>query len=372
MAFQDSAATGYREDPGGSALERSRKARNPKRTRRLPWEDQSDRELLETRLCDLGVTLEGSWLEGPIRRVRRELDAKDLRIRPSFWLSDDWFSPEGVVGVALPFFLVHPRLKRLERKQMLEVEGGTVPQCVKLLRHEIGHAVQHAFDLHRRPRWRAHFGRSSRPYPEYYRPNPASRRFVLHLGYWYAQAHPDEDFAETFAIWLTPGSQWRKRYAGWPVLRKLTYVDELMSELAGRAPRTRFRARVEPLEKLRFTLHEYYEAKRDRYSGVSNNIYDTDLRRLFTERTTRTDHANSETAASFLRRNGPRIRRMVARGTGKREYALDVVLRDMIVRCRELGLRMSGHEEDVLMDFAILLAARSVEYVYRGREWHAL
>jgi hypothetical protein len=358
MVLQNSAATGYRGDPGGATLKRSR-----------PLEDRSDRELLDTRLCDLGVRLEGSWLEGPIRKVCRELEARDLRIRPKFWLSDDWFSPEGIVGVALPFFLAHPRLMRLERKQMLEVEGGTVPECTKLLRHEVGHAVQHAFALHRRPRWRAHFGNSSRSYPEYYRPNPASRRFVLHLAYWYAQAHPDEDFAETFAVWLTPGSRWRKRYAGWPALRKLDYVDELMSELAGRAPRNRSRARIEPLRSLRKTLREHYEAKHERYSGVVTNIYDADLRRLFAEKTT---DAKSETAASFLRRNGPRIRRMVARGTGKREYALEVVLRDMIVRCRELGLRTAGREEDILMDFAILLAARSVEYVFRGREWHAL
>jgi hypothetical protein len=364
MVLQDSAATGYRGDAGGATLKTS-----------PPLEDRTDRELLEVRLCDLGVALEGSWLEQPIRRVCRELEARNLRIRPSFWLSDDWFSPEGVVGVALPFYLAHPRLVRLERRQMLEVEGGTLSQCVKLLRHELGHAVQHAFDLHRRPHWRTHFGNSSRTYPDYYRPNPASRRFVLHLAYWYAQAHPDEDFAETFAVWLTPRSRWRKRYTGWPALRKLVYVDELMSELAGRAPRNRSRARVYPLRMLRQTLREYYEAKRERYAGVANNIYDSDLRRLFAERTSRTAGkagADGETAASFLRRNGPRIRRMVARGTGKREYALEVVLRDMIDRCRELGLRMTGREEDVLMDFAILLAARSVEYVYRGREWHSL
>jgi hypothetical protein len=335
----------------------------------MPWEGWSDRELLEIRLCDLGITLEGSWLEGPIRSVCRELEARDLRVRPNFWLSDDWFSPEGVVGVALPFFLAHPRLMRLERKQMLEVEGGTLQQCVMLLRHELGHAVQHAFALHRRPRWRSHFGNSSRAYPEYYRPNPASRRSVLHLPYWYAQAHPDEDFAETFAVWLMPGARWRRHYAGWPALRKLEYVDELMSELAGRAPRVRSRARVEPLSKLRPTLGAYYEAKRERFSGVENNLYDADLRRIFSDDSPR---ENGETAASFLRRNGPRIRRMVARGTGKREYALDVVLRDMAVRCRELGLRTSGPEEDTVMDFTILLTARSVEYVYHGRDWHAL
>jgi hypothetical protein len=321
------------------------------------------------RICDLGVTLEGSWLERPISTVRRELAARKLRVHPAFWFSDEWFSPEGVVGVAIPFFLAHPRLIRLERKQMLEVEGGNARECLKLLRHELGHAVQHAFELHRRPRWRSHFGRSSRPYPEHYRPNPASRRSVLHLAHWYAQAHPDEDFAETFAVWLTPGARWRKQYAGWPALRKLEYVDGLMSELAGRVPRVRTRARVEPASQIRQTLREYYDAKHERFSGVSNNIYDADLRRLFKQST---EGGQSRSAASFLRKNRARIRRMVARGTGKHAYALDVVLRDMVVRCRELGLRSSGDEDALLTDFAILLAARSVEYVYRGREWHAL
>lgn len=334
----------------------------------MPWEDSTEEELLDQRLCDLGLTLAGTWLEVPIGRVCSELASRDLRVRPNFWLSDDWFSPEGVVGVALPFFLAHPRLMRLERKQMLEVEGGTARTCLKLLRHEVGHAVQHAFELQRRPRWREQFGSSKRPYPEYYRPNPASRRYVLHLGYWYAQAHPDEDFAETFATWLSPSSRWRKHYAGWPALQKLEYVEELMSELAGRTPRVRRRARVEPIEKLRQTLREYYDAKRARFEGAPNNVYDTDLHRLFKEGT----HDDGESAANFLRRNGPRILRMVARGTGKREYALDVVLRDMIQRCRELGLRATARDEDILIDFAILLSARSVEYLYRGREWHAL
>jgi hypothetical protein len=335
----------------------------------LPLDGATDEEILDTRLCDLGVSLEGSWLESPIRGVCGELAKRNLRVRPAFWLSDDWFSPEGVVGVAVPFFLAHPRLKRLERKQMLEVEGGTLAQCRKLLRHEIGHAVQHAFELHRRPRWRARFGNSSRPYPEYYRPNPASRRHVLHLGYWYAQAHPDEDFAETFATWLKPGARWRERYAGWPALRKLEYVEALMAELAGQSPRVKTRARVEPLGSLRHTVREHYAAKHARFEGVANNLYDADLRRIFGADIAKSGRLR---AANFLRRNGPRIRKMVAQGTGKREYALEVVMQEMIARCRELDLRVGHSPEDILMDFAILLAARSVEYVYRGREWHAL
>jgi len=340
-----------------------------RRNGRSPLAGASEVEILDTRLCDLGVSLEGSWLEAPIRGVVNELADRGLRVRPAFWLSDDWFSPEGIVGVAIPFYLAHPRLKRLERKYMLEVEGGTPAQCRKLLRHEIGHAVQHAYELQRRPRWRARFGNSSRPYPEYYRPNPASRRYVLHLGYWYGQAHPDEDFAETFATWLEPGSRWREQYAGWPALRKLEYVDELMTELADQTPRVRRRARVEPISSLRQTVREYYAAKRARFEGVSNNLYDADLRRIFGADTAT---SGRERAANFLRRNGPRIRKMVAQGTGKREYALEVVLKDMIIRCRELDLRVGHRAEDVLIDFAILLAARSVEYVYRGREWHAL
>jgi len=145
------------------------------------WASWSDAKLLDLRLCDLGVTLAGSRLEEPIAKVCGELRARGLRLRPHFWLGEEWFSPDGVPGVAVPFHLTHPRLVRLERKHMLQVEGNTRSECLRLLRHEVGHAVQHAFALHRRPRWQQHFGRSSRAYPDHYRPNPASRRFVLHL-----------------------------------------------------------------------------------------------------------------------------------------------------------------------------------------------
>jgi len=331
------------------------------------WAKWSDAKLLDVRLCDLGLTLEESRVADHIDKVRAELRARDLRMRPHFWIGEEWFSPEGIPGVAVPFHLVHSRLTRLERKHMLQVEGGTRAECLKLLRHEVGHAVQHAYELHRRPRWRQHFGRSSRAYPEHYRPNPASRRFVLHLDYWYAQAHPDEDFAETFAVWLTPRSGWRQRYAGWPALRKLEYVDELMRSLAGRTPKIRSRQRIEPVDRLRRTLREHYAEKRDRFT-LTSNIYDGDLLRIFSDASDR----SGISAARFLRENRVKLRQMVARGTGKHEYALDIVLRDMLLRCKELGLRAVGPVEELRTDLAILMAARSVEYVYRGREWHAL
>src|SRR5688500_6475915 len=192
------------------------------------WATLSDEALLALRFRDLRLTIDGSPLEPLLGQVRDEMAERGLRFRPYVWLSEEWFSPLGYGGFAIPFYLAHPRLVRLERSQMLDVEGGTAKECLRIMRHEAGHALQHAYALHRRKRWRELFGRSSQRYPEYYRPNPASKRHVQHLRLWYAQAHPDEDFAETFAVWLAPRSDWRRRYAGWPALKKLEYVDELI------------------------------------------------------------------------------------------------------------------------------------------------
>ena len=338
--------------------------------RAAAWEKCTNQELLEWRICDLGLELAGSGLEAPIERLYQELDRRHLRVRPHCWLSEEWFSPDGVPGIAIPFYLAHPRLKRLERSQILEVEGGTNAECLRLLRHEAGHAIQHAFRLHRRKRWRELFGSTTEPYPDYYRPNPGSQRYVVHLPDWYAQSHPDEDFAETFAVWLTPGSRWRRKYFGWPALRKLEYVDELMRELAGEKPPVRSLARPDPVHRIKTTLGEHYRAKRQRYSGLASREYDQDLFRLFTP--IEESSARSPSAAAFLRTHRTEIRRNVARSTGKNEFALDVVLGEMIARSRELKLRAVGQKRQLIVDFSILLAARSVEFLYRGRDWHAL
>jgi hypothetical protein len=288
-------------------------------------------------------------------------------VRPHLWISDEWFSPDGVPGIAIPFYLTHPRLMRLERRFMLQVEGGTPAESLRILRHEAGHALHHAFELQRSRRFQRVFGPSSRRYPDMYRPNPASRRFVMHLPNWYAQAHPAEDFAETFAVWLAPHSGWRKRYEGWPALRKLLYVDALMGELAGRRPPVRGRARVDPIERNRSTLREHYAQKRERFSLLATHIYDDDLTRIFGN----PGEGRGVLAASFLRRQRAQLRRLVARGTGKHPLAVDAVLGQMIARSRELQLRTRGPARRLLVEFAILLAARSVEFLYRRQE-HAL
>src|ERR687895_991861 len=214
------------------------------------WANWPDEKLLDLRICDLKVTIEGSILEDRIADLQRELDARSLTFQPHFWLSGEWFSPDGVPGVAIPFYLAHPRLEKLERSQMLEVEGGTPEWCMKILRHEAGHAIDNAYRLRTRLRRQRVFGPSYIQYPDYYTPKPYSKSYVLHLDSWYAQSHPDEDFAETFAVWLKPDSQWRERYDDWPAIKKLEYVDVLMRELAGKPMLVCTPRKVEPPQSL--------------------------------------------------------------------------------------------------------------------------
>jgi hypothetical protein len=331
------------------------------------WTAWPDERLLDLRFCDLEVAI-GGWLEVCVHDVWAELEARGLRLRPHVWLSTEWFSPDGTPGVALPFYLAHPRLARLERSMMLEVEGGAREECRTILRHEFGHCVQHAWRLQRRESWRRQFGNTHRPYPEIYQPNPASQRYVQHLRQYYAQAHPDEDFAETFAVWLTPRFPWRRRYAGWPALKKLEYVDDQMRELRGVAPLVRSRRQVEPLSQIQRTLREHYTEKQANYSRWRPAVQDRDLQRLFAAEPGR----RGEPAARFLRRNRAEIRRLVSRFTGESPFTLERVLDDTIGRCTMLELNASGNERRLRVDFALLLAVRTVHFHYSRKNWIAL
>ena len=253
--------------------------------------------------------------------------------------------------------------------EMFEVEGGTPDWCLKILRHETGHAIENAYRLRRRRRRQKLFGKSSKAYPEHYTPKPYSKSFVLHLDSWYAQSHPDEDFAESFAVWLDPQSMWAERYTGWPVLKKLKYIDQLMNEIAKREPLVEPRRRVEPVSRLSKTLREHYQKKRRHYGLEYPNFYDRDLRRLFSDAQ---EFKRNMTAASFLGRNRKEVRRKVARWTGEYQYTIDQVLQDMIDRSRELNLRLANNEDQTKLDFTVLLTVQTMNYLHSGRHRLAL
>src|SRR5438445_11012067 len=243
---------------------------------RFAWEDLPDNDLLKMRICDLYVRIHGSELEERIQQLYHELEARGLPFRPDCYLGDEWFSPEGSPVIAIPFYLAHPRLKHLELDQMLEVEGGTSEWCMQILRHECGHAYDHAYQFSSTEAWVEMFGNREVEYePETYRPRPYSKSFVRHLPNWYAQAHPDEDFAETFAVWLaTPPDDWRQRYRGWKAIEKLEYVDKLMNEASGRHPTVTGGRRISEARKLRKTLAHYYAARRKLYAEDFPDFYE--------------------------------------------------------------------------------------------------
>jgi len=300
-----------------------------------PWSRLPDEQLLEKRLCDLNLQIEGTPLERCIRRLHAELEERGLVFRPHCWLAEEWFSPDGVPGIAIPFYLSHGRLMRLERRMMREVEGGNTNWMMRILRHEAGHAIDSAFRLRRRRRWREMFGPASRPYPDSYLPRPGSRRFVQHLGSWYAQSHPTEDFAETFAVWLKPRASWKRSYEGWPALEKLRYVDELMKELKGVAPPVRGRTQIDPVRCEQRKLGQHYRAKLARHVSDQHHVADEYILRVFSPKPAT---ARRMRAATLIRRLKQPLRRAVAKQLDTSDYLVNQVLRLLIERCQALGL----------------------------------
>jgi hypothetical protein len=305
----------------------------------------SDEALLGVRFCDLKLSIERSQLARHVRRLYSDLKRRGLSVRPHVWLSQEWFSPDGVPGIAMPFYLAHPRLERLERRIMGEAEGGNSRLLMRILRHEAGHALDNAYRLRRRRRWREVFGPASLPYPARYRARAGSRRYVHHLGEWYAQAHPTEDFAETFAVWLTPKSGWRKSYAGWPALHKLKAVDELIDSVRARQPPVRNRARIEPLERDTRTLAQHYRRKLAHRRLIRRGLADELLQRAFSaERLSR----RPPRAATLLRAHARPLTAAVARALGIERYSVEQVLRMLIERAERLRLHVRGSRRDAL------------------------
>jgi Putative zinc-binding metallo-peptidase len=333
------------------------------------WADLPDEELLNLRLADLPIRIEGSVLESRIAQLRSELEGRELRFPLHFYLSDEWFTPDGIAAMAVPFYLAHPRLEKLERTQMLEVEGGEQEWCMRILRHEAGHVIDNAYKLRLRRQRRELFGRSAEPYPEFYTPKPYSKSFVLHLDAWYAQSHPDEDFAETFAVWLTPQSNWEQRYAGWPALKKLEYVDALMRSLSGKRAAVERTDEIDPLRRSRRTLRQHYKLKLRHYGIEHPSFYDRDLRRLFSDAP---EFGANITAVQFIGRMRQPIRRLVASWTGIYQYTIDRVIEDMIERSRELKLRLAVPKEQARREFTVLLTVQTMNYLHSGRHRVAL
>jgi hypothetical protein len=241
--------------------------------------------LLSQRISELGLKLEGSPVERYIQILYRELQRKGLKhFRPRCYLTDEWGCPSGEPIIGVPFYLADPHLAELEK----EIDDLEDERAIRMyLRHEAGHAFNYAYRLYETPEWREQFGPFNRPYRDRYRPVPFDRNYVRHIEGWYAQKHPDEDFAETFAVWLTPESRWRRRYREWPALRKLRYVDRVARAVRDMEPPVRLASTDITVEGMHMTVEEFFRANRADTPQVDVAL-DNDLPDFFIRRGRRT------------------------------------------------------------------------------------
>jgi len=315
------------------------------------WEGLSNEEILQFRVKDLKVQIPGSMLERFVQQLYAELDAAGVRFHPPCYLADEWLCPDKVPIIGIPFWLAHPRLKAIEREMMLEVEGGTTDMCMKLLRHECGHAINYAYRLYRRTRWRELFGPFTADYLDSYYYRPYSKRYVIHLRDSYAQSHPDEDFAETFAVWLAPDGAWRDKYRDWPVMGKLRYVDGLMKKIGDTPPAVAYRGRPPwSASRMVSTLGSYYGRRRRELGSSFLGYYDESLKALFV-----TDGSGGS-ASKVLRKHRRLIINHVRTWTGHRKYDIHQLVNRLIGRCDALGLKARGSEPDNIIGITSLVA----------------
>ena len=325
--------------------------------------ESAQQELLSRPIRDLGLKLEGSPVERFVEQLYRELDARGLtKFRPACYLTDEWGCPSGEPVIGIPFYLAHSALAELE-KAAHDLEDAR--EIMMYLRHEAGHAFTYAYRLHKAPEWKQLFGPFRRPYRDNYQPAPFSRDYVRHLPGWYAQKHPDEDFAETFAVWLTPRSNWRKRYRGWPALEKLRYLDRLVREV-GRTDPPRRRGQTDiTVDEMETTVGEFYHQNAREEVAVTELAPDTDLRDIF-----RVSKRSKKAvpAQDFLRRHRKAVIDKVAQWTGAQRPLIKTLLATIEERAGKLDLRSDqSKESEHLAELTAYTTALVMTYVTKGK-----
>jgi putative zinc-binding metallo-peptidase len=322
--------------------------------------------LLNTRICDLGLNIAGSAVEPFVERLYRELEQKNItKFRPACYLTDEWGCPSGEPTIGIPFYLARADLAEIEKEHNDLEESHEI---MMYLRHEAGHAFNYAYKLHRTPEWKQLFGPYRRPYRENYRPVLFSKDYVRYLPGWYAQKHPDEDFAETFAVWMTPRSAWRKRYRGWGAMAKLEYMDRIARQLGNADP---LRKRGTPditVADMEITVAEFYRHSGDSTPLPEENL-DSDLATVFrTPKAKRT----AEPAEVFLARHRKTLVDQIAIWTAMQRPRVRKLIQTIEKRCAEMGLRIDRNQEaEQLSEFTVFATTLVMNHLARSKSFQA-
>jgi hypothetical protein len=322
-------------------------------------------EILDKPIKELGLKLEGSPLDRRVQQLYRELERKGLKkFRPLCYLTDEWGCPSGEPVIGIPFYLADPRLAKLE-KDLNDLEDNR--QIMMYLRHEAGHAINYAYGLYKTPEWKRLFGPYRRQYRDDYRPIAFSRRFVRHMEGWYAQKHPDEDFAETFAVWLTPRSGWREKYKDWPAMEKLQYVAHVARQLGDVEP-ARQRGRKDiSVDEMDTTVAQFYETALSEQPPPPGDLtLDTDLRDIFNVSRRRKNGVRP--AADLLRENRKPLVDKLAYWTGVQRPLAKKLVESIEARAAELDLRADAKQEKTyLTEITVYATALAMNYITRGK-----
>lgn len=317
--------------------------------------------MLGKRISELGLRIKGSPIESLVDQLYVELASHGLTFRPPVYFSDQWGCPEGVPIIGVPFYLGDPRLTRIEEERATEAEGAL--DAIQYLRHEAGHAFNYAYRLHDRPDWRQMFGPYSRPYRDRFHADPFSRSFVRHLPGWYAQKHPDEDFAECFAVWLSPDIDWRSVYEGWPVIAKLEYVERVLREVgvADPAPAPQPMPEHLPVEVMHHTVEEHYRASTEHLLIDDARVFDPDLKNIFAFGG---EPSTGQAAAEFLKHHRREMIARIAYWTGEATTVVGGFMDFITRRAEDLDLRVAEVETLTLIELTSFGTAVIMNYRY--------
>jgi len=319
--------------------------------------------ILDRPIRELGLKLEGSPLEPFVERLYREMQQKGLqKFHPTVYLTDEWGCPSGEPVIGIPFYLARPDLAALE-KETNDLEDAR--EIMMYLRHEAGHAFNYAYRLHRTPEWKQLFGPFRRPYHDNYRPVPFSKNYVRHLAGWYAQKHPDEDFAETFAVWLTPRSGWRKRYRGWGAMAKLRYMQRIAKELGDKEPVRRRGLTDITVDEMETTVGEFYRQTAPEDAHVKDLTLDADLRDIFNVSKRKN---GSRPAAEMVREHRKPVVDKIAYWTGVQRPLVRKLVETIEGRLNDLGLRAEARREaEYVAEITAYSTTLAMNYLNRGK-----
>lgn len=327
---------------------------------------------LATPIRELGLTITDTPLHELISEFQRELERVGIRrLKPDFYLSTEWGVPFESISIGIPFYLAQPELVDVHARHVGHLEGVGRAELLRYLRHEMGHVVNYAYRLYEQAEWIRLFGSITQPYLEEYRPEPFSQRYVTHLPGWYAQKHPDEDWSETFAVWMTPGLDWRATYANWPdALAKLEYCDRTMAGVNERDPLVTTTDRDEEVSSLTASLEDFYRVHPAAEDDSLPPDLDGSLRVIFEDFGSPENHATDaprRSAAELIRHLERDVVANVYRWTGHFPEMTRRLVQHLATRAETLRqVYPADHESSVTVALTTLVTSLAMNHVLRG------